>query len=94
MRALPLASSASAIWPLRHVHLGQGGPGEQVVRAQGGGHEAGSDGFLVGPVFSKAMPRACQPSKKSGVEFDAAAVFGDGGLEVADGEIAIGVVER
>jgi hypothetical protein len=76
------------------VHLGEGGPGEEVVGAEGGGHQAGADGFLELVEFHEDHAEGVPAVEEGGVEFDAAPQEGHGVFEIADGDAAAGVVEE
>ena len=76
------------------VHLGEGGPGEEVVGTEGSGHHAGADGFLELVEFHEHHAEGMPAVEEGGVKFDAAAQEGQGIFEIADGDAATRIVEE
>ena len=76
------------------VHLGEGGPGEEVVGTEGGGHHAGADRFLELVELHEDHAEGVPAIEEGGVEFDAAAQERNGVFEIADSHAAAGVVEE
>ncbi len=74
--------------------MGECGPGEEVVGAEGDGLESAADGFLEVAGFHEGHAEGVPAVEEGGVELDAAAVEDDGLVHFAKGEVAVGFVEE
>lgn len=76
------------------IHLGQGGPGEKVVGLEGGGHEAGSDGFFDVIHFEQRHAKRMPTVKELRIALDALTVDENGLIHFTDGEMAVCLVKK
>ena len=77
-----------------NIHLGQAGPGEQVVWLERDGLEAAADGFFDLAGFQEGHAERVPAIEEPGIQRDTAPVEGDGFVEFADGKVAVGFVEE
>ena len=76
------------------MDLGEGGPGEEVVGAEVGGHEGGAEGGFEIAAAHEDHAEAVPGIEARGIGFGGAAEMRGGFIEFADGERGAGVIEE
>lgn len=76
------------------IHLAESRPGEQVVGAKGGGHQAGSDGLLDAAGLHQRHAQRVPTVEELRVQFHAATVERDGGLQIPYSQVTAGFVKK
>ena len=77
-----------------HIHLGQRGPGEEVVGLQRGGHEAGTDGLLHLPIAQQGHAKGVPALEKIRLQGHALAVERDGLWQFPECDVTARVIEE